>query len=84
MTSPVADFVVSLGTDGQIASQGSVSDALVQNSTLIEEVAHEEELVELDEHEVEAHSETTDDDAAGKLVLAEEIEEGHVSRGACK
>lgn len=83
MASPLADFVVSLGTDGQIASQGSVSDALAKNSELAEEVKQEEEAIELDENENEAEDAPADD-AAGKLVLAEEIEEGHVSKAACE
>ena len=82
MASPLADFVVSLGTDGRIATQGSVSDALKKNKALAEEVKHEEEAVELDE--TEDRVEGPAEEKKGKLVLAEEIEEGHVSREACK
>ena len=82
MVNPLADFVVSLGTDGQIESQGSISDALSKNSELAEEVKHEEEAMELDE-DVD-QTESVVEDAAGKLVVAEEIEEGHVSSAACK
>ena len=82
MVNPLADFVVSLGTDGQIESQGSISDALSKNSELAEEVKHEEEAMELDE-DVD-QTESVVEDAAGKLVVAEEIEEGHVSSAACE
>lgn len=83
MASPLADFVVSLGTDGQIASQGSVSDALAKSTELAEVVQHEEAAVELDEHEEENGTESAEE-TTGKLVLAEEVEEGHVSKAACK
>ena len=86
MASPLADFVVSLGTDGRIASQGSVSDAIAKNKELAEEVKHEEKAIELDEEESPEESEETAEEAnaSGKLVLAEEIEEGHVSKDACE
>lgn len=82
MASPLADFVVSMGTDGHVASQGSVSDALAVDSELAEEVKHEEEAVELDEHEDETGKTVVE--VKGKLILAEEVEEGHVSRSACE
>ena len=82
MASPLADFVVSLGTDGRIGTQGTVSDALAKNSELAEEIKHEEEAVELDENEDEEEAST--ETAKGKLVLAEEVEVGHVSPEACE
>lgn len=82
MASPLADYIVSLGTDGQIDSQGSAPDVLAKHSELVEEVKHEEEAIELDEDEEATTS--ASDDATGKLVLAEEIEEGHVSNASCK
>lgn len=85
MASPLADFVVCLGTDGQITSQGSVSDVLAKDTKLVEKLKHEEEALELDEHEGEAQVEAVSNaEPAGKLVLAEEIEEGHISKAACK
>ena len=85
MASPLADFVVSLGTDGRIATQGTVSDALAKNKKLAEEVEIEEKAIELDEvvDEVEGDQEAPVA-GKGKLVLAEEIEEGHVSKDACE
>ena len=85
MASPLADFVVSLGNDGQIVSEGSVSDALAKNSELAEEFKHEEEAIELDEDESSEQPDTSlvAEDKSGTLVLAEEIEEGHVSGAAC-
>ena len=86
LAGPIADFVVALGNDGRITSQGSVADALAQNQTLAKEVKHEEQAVELDENEDEdkdAEEDAATGDSTGKLVVAEEIELGHVSRSAC-
>lgn len=71
-----------MGTDGHVASQGSVSDALAVDSKLAEEVQHEEEALELDEHEEDVGGATGE--VQGKLIVAEEVEEGHVSKSACK
>lgn len=79
----LADFVVSLDTDGHIISQGSVSDAIAKDSKMAEEIKHEEEAVELDEIEETAMTEVRGDNK-GKLVVAEEIAIGRVSWKACE
>ena len=81
LVGPLADFVVSLGSDGRISSQGSVSDAFATDEDFADEVEHEMEALELDEHEEDL--DTPAGEQNGKLVLAEEIVEGHVSRSAC-
>jgi hypothetical protein len=83
MAGPLADFVVSLNTDGHIISQGSISDALAKDSKLVEEIKHEEEAVELVEAE-EATADKAIKEKKGKLVIAEEVARGHVSWHACK
>ena len=86
MAGPLAEFVVSLDTDGNIVSQGSVSDAIAKDATLQEEMKREEEAVELDEIE-DAADDSADksvDEKKGKLVVAEEIAHGHVSWKACE
>lgn len=82
MAGPLADFVVSLNTDGYIVSQGSVNDALAKDATLAEELKHEEEAVELDESEETATKPA--EEKKGKLVVAEEIAIGRVSWNAGK
>lgn len=79
MAGPLADFVVSLNTDGYIVSQGSVKDALAKDASLAEEIKHEEEAVELDEHEEEASKDKPAEETKGKLIVAEEIAIGRVS-----
>ena len=80
MAGPLADFVVSLGTDGCILSQGTVSDAIAKDDSLAKEMKHEQEAIELDEDEGD---EIAAEDKKGKLVVSEEIEIGHVSWPAC-
>lgn len=79
MTSSIAEFIVSIGNNGQILSQGSLSKALAKDKKLSKELKAEAKQIEKIEHEVDAvepaeESKKTD----GKLIVAEEIEEGHV------
>ncbi|OSD04422.1 multidrug resistance-associated ABC transporter [Trametes coccinea BRFM310] len=82
MASPIADHVVSLGTDGRIASQGTLSKVLAKDEKLLAELSEEEK--ELKKADAEVDHVDPDDEAApkkadGKLVVAEEIAEGRVS-----
>jgi ABC-type methionine transport system ATPase subunit len=80
MASPLADYVVSLGQDGQIASRGSVSDVLKKDKTLAKEFA--EGVRTIKDNEKKIDSEEPDETAKptdGKLILAEEVAEGNVS-----
>jgi hypothetical protein len=88
MASKVADFVVSLGIDGRIHSQGSISDAIVDHEQLKEEVTMDKEIsgkaeetldIDYDAEVVKAGDKKKN---AGKLVVAEEVDEGHVSTSA--
>lgn len=88
MTSKLADFVISIH-DGHIVSQGSVREVLADDETLVEELKHDEEAVELDQNEDAESGAPDESDAAptkpkeGKLVVAEEVAVGHVSWKAC-
>jgi hypothetical protein len=80
MTGSIADYVVSLGLDGQVSSRGSVLDAVEKDKTLAIELAEgvraindEEKWIDLEEPDAVAKQ------ADGKLIVAEEIAEGHVS-----
>lgn len=79
--------MVSLGTDGRITSQGTLSKVLAKDKKLLEELAEEREELKKAENEVD-HVEPDEEAAApksdGKLVVAEEIAEGHVSWPARK
>ncbi|RDX45542.1 P-loop containing nucleoside triphosphate hydrolase protein [Lentinus brumalis] len=82
MVSPVADFVVDMGSDGRILSQGSLSSALSRDSKLLKEIQEEQKELEKAEQEIDKVDDTEKvvdaKQIAGKLVVAEEVEEGHV------
>ena len=54
MASPIADFVVSLGTDGRVVSQGTLSKVLAKDDKLSKELAEERAEMEKAENEVDA------------------------------
>ncbi|KDR82358.1 hypothetical protein GALMADRAFT_237629 [Galerina marginata CBS 339.88] len=77
LASPIADFIVSIGLDGQVKSQGTdISVALARNSTLVAEVEQAQEATEIGKQVMEPVPQKPTD---GKLVVAEEIAEGHVT-----
>ncbi|KAJ7491024.1 P-loop containing nucleoside triphosphate hydrolase protein [Mycena latifolia] len=82
LTQPIAGFVVSMGYDGRILSQGSVSDALAKNLDLALEIVDEAKNLALQEEVVDGSLEKPQ--VGGKLVVAEEIDIGHVSWAALK
>ncbi|KDQ56808.1 hypothetical protein JAAARDRAFT_36283 [Jaapia argillacea MUCL 33604] len=85
LASPAASFVISLGSDGRILSQGSVSDALAKDQHLSAEVAQEKAEIDKAEEELDSAEPAAEGKKGdGKLVVAEEIAEGHVSWSAIK
>ncbi|PIL29356.1 ATP-binding cassette transporter [Ganoderma sinense ZZ0214-1] len=86
MVSPIADFVVDVGSDGRILSQGTLENALAHDSQLLKDVEHEAEQLQKTDQESEIDEEKDEDvnaeSRAGKLIVAEEIEEGHVGWAA--
>jgi ABC-type transport system involved in cytochrome bd biosynthesis fused ATPase/permease subunit len=49
LVSPIAEYVVALGSEGRIISQGSPTDALAVDDAAVAEIAHELEAIELEE-----------------------------------
>ncbi len=85
MASPLADYVVSLGQDGRIASRGTVSDALEKDEMLAKELAEGAQAIKEDEKKIDGEEpDQAAKQADGKLILAEEIAEGRVSWDARK
>jgi ABC-type methionine transport system ATPase subunit len=68
LVSPIAEYVVALGSEGRIISQGSPADALVVDETAAAEVAHEQEAIELEE-DLEEEDEGAKSVAKGSKVL---------------
>ncbi|KAJ6594276.1 hypothetical protein B0H19DRAFT_1094788 [Mycena capillaripes] len=80
MTSKIAQFVVSLGLDGRVRSQGSVSDAIAKDEQLAKEVSKEQETLEAAEKEIDSTSAAEEPKKKdGKLIVAEEIAIGRVT-----
>ena len=86
MTSPIADFVVSLGLDGRIRSQGSASEALSKDPVLLKEVQKADEVIEKEENAVDVPTEEEKPKGkpTGQLVMKEEVAVGHVGLPACR
>ena len=88
MVSPIADFVVDIGPDGRILSQGTLENALAHDSQLLKDIEHETEKLHEADQDTEIDGEKTEDvnaqSSSGKLVVAEEIEEGHIGWAACE
>ncbi|KAH8072269.1 hypothetical protein BXZ70DRAFT_1074090 [Cristinia sonorae] len=81
LASPIADFVVSLGRNGRISQQGSLSKVLAKDASLSAELKVEEkELVKADETIDDSNVPDGEIKLAqdGKLVVAEEIAVGRV------
>ena len=74
-----------MGTDGQIANHGTVSEVIAQDEQLAEKIAHEQALVDTDEAEASLSKAipVLTKAQGGKLIAAEEIAVGHVTWPAC-
>ena len=79
---PIADFVVALGSDGRIASQGSLDKALLEDHESLDKLKADEDEPERADSEI-GSSKVGQDAKDGKLVVAEEINEERVGRSAC-
>lgn len=80
--SPIADFVVSLGSDGRVLSQGTMSKALAVSKSLTKELKAEEAEFHKAEETVDGDVPGVPESKSGKLMVAEEVAEGHVSWSA--
>ncbi len=80
MTRSLAEFAVSIGTDGAIVAQGTVLDVLGSDTTISEELKQDQKAVQMAGEEIDKPNAPSSD---GKLIVAEEIEEGHISWQSC-
>ncbi|VDC03809.1 unnamed protein product [Peniophora sp. CBMAI 1063] len=81
LVGPIADFVVALGNNGSIAARGSYKEVLSKDKELAHEAVQEEEKLARVEEEVEEFVDADEQEMAsdGKLIVKEEVAEGHVS-----
>ena len=82
MTSHLADFVVSLGSDGRIIGQGPVADTIIQAPESLGEVEHKEREIEPEDEVSTIDRESVEGE--DKQVVAEEVARGHISWEASK
>ncbi|KAJ7460660.1 hypothetical protein FB451DRAFT_1353280 [Mycena latifolia] len=82
---PIASFVVSIGSDGRVQSQGSISE-LATHGPLAAQIQKEQELLSKSQQETDSEFNKPEVPAAksGKLIVAEEVQVGHVSFSAVK
>lgn len=89
MTKSIADHVISLGIDGRVVSSGPISEVLLHVADLKDDIQKEEEANKKHDGEIDPPKLGEGEGAGsggkndGKLIVAEEVEEGHVSWRAC-
>ncbi|KAJ7264124.1 P-loop containing nucleoside triphosphate hydrolase protein [Mycena haematopus] len=84
LTRPIADFVVTFGSDGRIQSQGTVSE-IVKRGTLAAEIQKHQPVLEKTQQEIDSENPVEKPKPAdGKLIVAEEVQLGHVSSSSLK
>ncbi|KZV59749.1 P-loop containing nucleoside triphosphate hydrolase protein [Peniophora sp. CONT] len=87
LTGPIADCVVALGSDGFIAARGSYYEVLAKDKELAQEARQDGLQLTHMEEETTAELEGLNEPvikADGKLIVAEEVAEGHVSLHALR
>jgi hypothetical protein len=83
---PLSDFVVSMH-DGKVHKRGLLKDVLEEDIDLVQQLKHDEDELQREQEAVrEEQTEVTaaEKKSTGKLIVAEEIPLGHVSRDASK
>ncbi|KAJ7487075.1 hypothetical protein FB451DRAFT_1337537 [Mycena latifolia] len=80
---PIADFVVTFGSDGRIHSQGSLSE-LLKDGFLAAQIRKDQQVLDKTQQEIDADAPVAQPAADGNLIVAEEIELGHVSASSLK
>ena len=67
-----------------MVSAGPVSEELAKDHVLVEEVKGEQAALDKHDSEVDPPAPGAESKADGKLIVAEEVEEGHLSWKACE
>ncbi|KAF9525551.1 multidrug resistance-associated ABC transporter [Crepidotus variabilis] len=78
LCSPIADHFVAIGIDGLAREISDISELLGKDKQLAEEVEKQEEELEIEKEVIDMLKQDVKE-SEGKLILAEELAEGHVS-----
>ncbi|CAK5284005.1 unnamed protein product [Mycena citricolor] len=83
LTRHIADYVCTFSSDGRISGQGTASEILTRGGALESQIRKEEKAIAKAEENVDGTEAETKPAAAapvaGKLIVAEEVQMGHVS-----
>ncbi|KZV67808.1 P-loop containing nucleoside triphosphate hydrolase protein [Peniophora sp. CONT] len=81
LTGPVAELVVSFGSDGTLVSRGTVDEVLAKDGMLKHEIEEQAMVIEKTEKELVSGEEPDEEikQADGKLIVEEDIQQGRVS-----
>ncbi|KAJ7288037.1 hypothetical protein C8J57DRAFT_1641031 [Mycena rebaudengoi] len=80
---PIVHFVVTLGTDGRVKNQGFFAELAKPSGALASQIRKDQQALDRVRQEVDA-LENPVPKAGGKLIVAEEIQVGHVGVAAVK
>ncbi|KAJ6555127.1 P-loop containing nucleoside triphosphate hydrolase protein [Mycena vulgaris] len=84
---PIAHFVVTFGSDGRVETQSSISE-IVTRGPLAAQIREDQKILDKTQEEIDTEAPVAKPadakPADGKLIVAEEIEVGHVSAAAVK
>ncbi|KAJ7069538.1 hypothetical protein C8F01DRAFT_1113104 [Mycena amicta] len=85
LTRPIADFIVTFGPDGRIQAQGTISE-ISKRGPIAAQILEEQKDLDKQQQVVDPKvpEDTKPKSPDGKLIVAEEIEMGHVSASALK
>ncbi|KAF9522597.1 multidrug resistance-associated ABC transporter [Crepidotus variabilis] len=78
LCSPIAEHFVAIGIDGLAREISDISELLGKDKQLAEEIGRQEEEAEIEKEAIDTVKQDVKE-SEGKLILAEEIAEGHVS-----
>ncbi|KAF7364887.1 Multidrug resistance-associated ABC transporter protein [Mycena venus] len=79
---PIADFVVTFGSDGRIQSPGTMSE-IAKRGPLAAQIQKDQQILDKTEQEIDAEDPVAKP-VDGKLIVAEEVQLGHVDASAWK
>ncbi|KAJ7469587.1 hypothetical protein FB451DRAFT_1368560 [Mycena latifolia] len=80
---PIAHFIVTFGSDGRVDSQGSISEIVNRDPKLAAQIRNDEQVLDKAQQDIDTEAPIAEP-GEGKLIAAEEIQEGHVSASALK
>ncbi len=83
LTSPIAAKIIAVSLDGVAQEVSDISEVISMDKNFAAELEKEQAEIEVEE-EVMDQVKKGEKEADGKLILAEDIEEGHVSWKAIK